>query len=69
MNDPLLMVAAARRHAPVTVTEGAHTYPATLVFWHTSARHRGRARVILANGTDRTVPQSSVTLTRAAVTA
>ena len=64
MNDPRIMVDAARRHAPVTVTEGAHTYPAHLVYWHTSARHKGRARVVLANGTGRTVPQTAVTLAR-----
>ena len=60
-HDP--MIVAAHECAPVTVTEGDHTYPAWLVYWHPGrGSGHGRARVVLANGTSRTVRHDQVAL-------
>ena len=45
------MVAHAKALGPVIVCEdNGHTYPATRTYWHATGRHKGRARVALANG-------------------
>jgi len=46
----------------IVCEDNGHTYPATLTYWHLTGRHKGRARVALANGTGRTVHHRNITV-------
>ena len=49
-------------NAVIVCEDNGHTYPATLTYWHLTGRHKGRARVALANGTGRTVHHRNITV-------
>ena len=57
------MVAHAKALGPVIVCEdNGPTYEATPTYWHLTGRHKGRARVALANGTGRTGCHRNITV-------
>jgi len=62
MTGPEMVAHAKALGAVIVCEDNGHTYPATLTYWHLTGRHKGRARVALANGTGRTVHHRNITV-------
>ena len=62
MTGPEMVAHAKALGAVIVCEDNGHTYPATLTYWHPTGRHKGRARVALANGTGRTVHHRNITV-------